>query len=249
MGIQIKLQAFEGPLDLLLHLIEKNKVDIYDIPIVDITSQYINYIDKMKENNLEIMSEFLVMAATLIKIKSAMLLPDDKKEEEQEQQEDPRQELVERLLEYKMYKLMAEELKYKQVQADKVIFKKPDIPKEVEEFKREIDPKELLSDLTLSKLQDIFKSVIKKQNNRVDPIRSKFGKIEREEISLSDKMIYVENYAKSHKKFSFKNILENNRYKTDIIVTFLSILELIKVGKIKIIQEDIFSDIIVEYKM
>ena len=102
MELTVKLQVFEGPLDLLLHLLEKNKVNIYDIPIVEITNQYMEYIAEMKRNDLNVMSEFLVMAATLIDIKSRMLLP--KKESEEE---DPRAELVQQLLEYKMYKRMA----------------------------------------------------------------------------------------------------------------------------------------------
>nr|MCR5798154.1 segregation/condensation protein A [Eubacterium sp.] len=114
MGIPVKLEVFEGPLDLLLHLIEKNKVDIYDIPIVLITEQYLDYVQQMEKANMDIMSEFLVMAATLVKIKSKMLLP---VEEEDEEYEDPRQELVERILEYKMYKYASFELKDRQVDA------------------------------------------------------------------------------------------------------------------------------------
>ena len=102
MGIPVKLEAFEGPLDLLLHLIEKNKINIYDIPIVEITDQYMEYIRQMKTESLDVMSEFLVMAATLLDIKSRMLLPPEVTEEGEEIE--PREELVEKLLEYKMYK-------------------------------------------------------------------------------------------------------------------------------------------------
>jgi len=105
MGIPVKLQVFEGPLDLLLHLIDKNKIDIYDIPIVEITEQYMDYIRQMKEADLNIMSEFMVMAATLLDIKCRMLLPKEVNEEGEE--EDPREELVQQLLEYKMYKYMS----------------------------------------------------------------------------------------------------------------------------------------------
>ena len=101
MGIDIKVNAFEGPLDLLLHLIEKNKVDIYDIPISEITSQYLDYIRSMEEEDLDVLSDFLVMAATLLKIKAKMLLPVN---EEEEEEGDPREELVRRLIEYKIYK-------------------------------------------------------------------------------------------------------------------------------------------------
>lgn len=109
MELSYKLEKFEGPLDLLLHLIEKNKVNIYDIPIAEITDQYMEYVRQMDEENLDVVSEFLVMAATLLDIKARMLLPKEVNEEGEE--EDPRAELVMRLLEYKKYRLMSEELK------------------------------------------------------------------------------------------------------------------------------------------
>ena len=131
MKIDIKLDVFEGPLDLLLHLIEKNKVSIYDIPIVEITNQYMEYIREMEKTySMESMSEFLVMAATLLKIKSKMLLPQPEKEEE----EDPREELVRRLTEYKMYKYAAEELKDLSVDAQKVFFKPETVPEEIKYY-------------------------------------------------------------------------------------------------------------------
>lgn len=122
MGIPVKLQVFEGPLDLLLHLIEKNKIDIYDIPIVEITSQYMEYIRQMEREDLNVMSEFLVMAATLLDIKCRMLLPKEINEEGEE--EDPRAELVEQLLQYKMYKYMSYELQDRQVDADQYFYRK-----------------------------------------------------------------------------------------------------------------------------
>ena len=130
MGIPVKLQVFEGPLDLLLHLIEKNKIDIYDIPIVEITNQYMEYIKAMQKEDLNIMSEFLVMAATLLDIKCRMLLPKEVNEEGEE--EDPRQELVEQLLEYKMYKFMSYELKDRELDGDRVMYKSATIPDEVQ---------------------------------------------------------------------------------------------------------------------
>ena len=129
MAIPVKLGVFEGPLDLLLHLIEKNKVDIYDIPIVEITEQYLDYIRQMQHEDMNVMSEFLVMAATLIDIKCRMLLPKEVNEEGEE--EDPRAELVEKLLEYKMYKYMSFELKDRLVDAAKSLYREAQIPKEV----------------------------------------------------------------------------------------------------------------------
>ncbi len=246
MGIPIKLEAFEGPLDLLLHLIDKNKINIYDIPIVLITEQYMEYISAMQSKDMEIMSEFLVMAATLLNIKSKMLLPKNVVEETKEE-EDPRKELVERLLEYKMYKYMSYELKDRQIDASKMLYKQPTIPKEVKNFKEEVNLDELLSDLTLNKLHSIFKSVMKKQVEKIDPIRSKFGKIEKEEVNQEEKMIYIEAYAKEHIHFSFRQLLEVQSSKMDMIVTFLGILELMKMGVLNIKQEAIFDDIFITY--
>ncbi|BCN31393.1 segregation and condensation protein A [Anaeromicropila herbilytica] len=245
MGIPVKLEVFEGPLDLLLHLIDKNKVNIYDIPIVLITEQYLEYVKNMQTKDLNIMSEFLVMAATLIKIKSKMLLP--KEDKEDEEKEDPRQELVDRLLEYKMYKFISEELKDKQQDAAKVMFKNPSIPDEIRDYKEEINIEELLGDITLSKLHRIFESVIKKQADKIDPIRSKFGQIEKEEINLSDKMSYIEEFAKKNHTFGFRKLLEEQCSKMDLIVTFLGILELMKTGIIQILQENLFEDILITY--
>ena len=244
MEMNVKLQVFEGPLDLLLHLLDKNKVNIYDIPIVEITNQYMEYLEEMKRRDLNILSEFLVMAATLIDIKSRMLLPAT--EEESEEEDDPRNELVQQLLEYKMYKCMAYELKDRQLDACRFMFKEPTIPDEVLAFEEPINMEELVADVTLSQLNEIFKSIMKKQVDKIDPIRSKYGKIEKEEVSLEDKMAQLENYARENKHFSFRALLEKQSSKVEIIVTFLAILELMKVGKIFISQEKIFDDIKIE---
>ncbi|MCR5666991.1 MAG: segregation/condensation protein A [Eubacterium sp.] len=246
MDLNFKLEIFEGPLDLLLHLLEKNKVNIYDIPIVEITKQYMEYINQMQTEDLNVMSEFLVMAATLLDIKSKMLLPSNELEEEEE---DPRAELVERLLEYKMYKCMSYELKDRQMDAAKVLYKYPTIPKEVEEYVEPINMDELIGDMTLEKLNIIFQSIVKKQKEKIDPIRSKFGKIEREEVSLEDTMDKVRVYAKSHNSFSFRTLLENQKGKMQLIVTFLAILELMKMGTLWIRQDDLFDDIYIESKI
>ena len=247
MAISVKINVFEGPLDLLLHLIEKNKIDIYDIPIVEITDQYMEYIHSMEKEDLGVMSEFLVMAATLIDIKSRMLLPAPETEDEEE--EDPRAELVQQLLEYKMYKCMAYELRDRQMDAERVLFKEPTIPPEVAEYEEPVNMEELVSDVTLARLNEIFKSIMKKQVDKIDPIRSKFGKIEKEEVSLSDKMAYLENYCLTHSRFSFRSLLEAQAGKMEIIVTFLAILELMKTGKIFISQEHTFDDILIQSKI
>ncbi len=241
MAIPVKLEVFEGPLDLLLHLIDKNKVDIYDIPIVEITEQYLDYIKQMETEDMNVMSEFLVMAATLIDIKCRMLLPKEVNEEGEE--EDPRAELVEKLLAYKMCKYMSYELRDRMVDAERNLYKT--LPAEVAQYRQPVDYEELIGDMTLHKLHEIFKQMIKRQEDKIDPVRSTFGKIEKDEIDLDLKTAYVEAYVRSHKTFSFRKLLEKQAGKMEIIVTFLVILEMIKTGRIGIEQEDTFSDIII----
>lgn len=243
MGIPVKLQVFEGPLDLLLHLIDKNKIDIYDIPIVEITNQYMEYIKAMEKTDLNVMSEFLLMAATLLDIKCRMLLPKEVNEEGEE--EDPRQELVEQLLQYKMYKYMSYELKDRQMDGELNFYKKPSIPEEVMEYVAPVDLDLLLSDLTLAKLNRIFKDVMKKQVDKIDPVRSTFGQIEKEEVTLPEKLDYVTEYAREHKRFSFRELLERQASRVQLVVTFLAILELMKVGTVRIEQEEHFDDILI----
>ncbi len=242
-GIPVKLEVFEGPLDLLLNLIEKNKVNIYDIPIVEITEQYLEYVNQMEKQDLDIVSEFLVMAATLIDIKTKMLLP--KKVNEEGKEEDPREELVNQLLEYKKFRYIANELKGKQIEAQKSMFKPPTIPKEVEKYEEPVDIHALLADVTLMKLKSIFEEVMKRQREKVDPIRSKFGKIEKDEVSLVERISDIKKYALQYKKFSFRVLLERQNSKMNVIVTFLAVLELIKGSVIRVEQEYIFDDILI----
>lgn len=244
MAISVKLEVFEGPLDLLLHLIDKNKVDIYDIPIVEITEQYLDYIKQMETEDMNVMSEFLVMAATLLDIKCRMLLPKEVNEEGEE--EDPRAELVQKLLEHKMYKFMSMELRDRQVEAERFYYRRKALPKEVADYKAPLNYEELIGDMTLQKLNEVFKMVIKKQENKIDPIRSTYGNIEKDEVDMDQRFLYVEAYAREHKRFSFRKLLEKQNSKMNVIVTFLVILELMKSGKIIISQENIFDDIMIE---
>ena len=244
MSISYKLEQFEGPLDLLLHLIEKNKVSIYDIPIAEITDQYLEYVSQMEREDLNVVSEFLVMAATLLDIKSRMLLPAEVNEEGEE--EDPRAELVERLLEYKMYKYMAFELKDRELDAEKVFYKNPTMPKEVARYEPPVDLDKLLDGLTLAKLQRIFESVMKRREDKVDPIRSNFGTIRQEPVSLEEKITSVMDYARKHRRFSFRAMLERQGDKLEVVVTFLAVLELMKIGKIHLTQEHLFDDMEIE---
>ena len=244
MDITYKLEHFEGPLDLLLHLIEKNKVSIYDIPIVEITNQYLDYVNHMDKEDLNLVSDFLVMAATLIDIKSRMLLP--REEEEESEEEDPRTELVNRLLEYKKYKYISQELADLEDSAGLHLFKPATVPPEVARYEPPVDLDELLDGLTLARLQTIFHQVMKRKEDKIDRVRSSFGTIKKEPISLEERIGSVMDYARKHRTFRFRQILEQGADKLEVVVTFLAILELMKIGKIHLTQEHLFDDMEIE---
>ena len=244
MEISYKLEHFEGPLDLLLHLIEKNKVSIYDIPIVEITNQYLDYVNHMDQEDLNLVSDFLVMAATLIDIKSRMLLP--REEEEEGEEEDPRTELVHRLLEYKKYKYISQELAELEDSAGMHLFKPATVPPEVARYEPPVDLDQLLDGLTLARLQAIFQQVMKRKEDKIDRVRSSFGTIKKEPVSLEERIGSVMAYARKHRTFRFRQILEQSTDKLEVVVTFLAVLELMKIGKIHLTQENLFDDMEIE---
>ena len=129
-----------------------------------------------------------------------------------------------------------------------MLFKPNTVPPELKDIKEDVKIDDLLDGLTLSKLHQVFKTLLARQEDKIDPIRSKFGRIEREEVNLSDKIRFIDRFGSKHKRFSFKNLLEGQHSKVDIIVTFLGILELIKMGRIHVVQEEIFDDIMIDYK-
>ena len=227
MGIPVKLPVFEGPLELLLHLIEKNKIDIYDIPIVEITNQYMEYIRQMEREDL----------------KCRMLLPKEVNEEGEE--EDPRQELVEQLLQYKMYKYISYELRDREVLGGQRFYRDAPLPKEVAQYSQPVDLDELIGDLTLTRLHEIFREVIRRQHDKIDPVRSRFGKIEKEEVTLPEKMEFLAEYTRTHRSFRFRDLLMRQTSKVQVIVTFLAVLEMMKAGKITVRQEDTFGEIMI----
>ena len=243
-SLDLKLNIFEGPLDLLLHLIEKNKYNIFDIPIVEITDQYIAYLDAMDETDMDTMSEFLVMAAQLIAIKAKMLLP--KEETPEEEELDPRAELVRSLLEYKMYKYASYQLKDMELDADKTFYKEESIPAEVRNYREDVDPAEVVGDTTLIRLNEIFQELIRREIFRVDPVRSKFGTISREEIRLEDRMVEIRQEIRGLRSINFRTLLGRKRGRMNIIVSFLAILELMKSGLITIRQEETFGEILID---
>ena len=248
MEIELKLEAFEGPLDLLLHLIEKNKVSIYDIPIALITQQYMEYIDAMTQKNLQmdVMSEFLVMAATLLDIKSRMLLPAEKDEEGEEI--DPRDELVRQLLEYKTFKYMSFELRERENTAQGVWVRRPSIPRQVQQYREPVDPDEVLdkAGITLQGLYKIFQEVMKRREDLRDPVRAGFGKIEKEQIDTQEAILFVERYIMNRRHCTFRSLLMLREGRMYTVVTFLTILELMKRGRVYVTQESNFGEILIE---
>lgn len=237
MAIEIKLEVFEGPLDLLLHLIEKNKLNIYDIPIVVITEQYLEYLKSMEKLNMEVTSEFLVMAATLLNIKAKMLLPVHEEEEE-----DPREELVQKLIEYKKYKYAAKELE-ERIQGPNIVLTRPQqVPLDMvfEEPKAKIE--DLLSQVTLKQLYDIYMRMVLNQKNKIDPIRSQFKSITKDKFTVEQKIDYLIEKLQLLKRFSFRGMVKN-KSKSEAVTTFLALLELIKMNEVLISQECAFADI------
>ncbi len=245
MGIPVKLQAFEGPLDLLLHLIDKHKIDIYDIPVSLITDQYLEYIQQMREQKMEIASEFLVMAATLLELKSRMLLPKEEKPDEEEEETDPREELVKRLLEYKMVRYQADELRDRSVEASRNLYREQQLPEEVKTYEPPIDYEKLIGKATIESLEKTFQEVLRRQRNRVDTVRSGFGKIEREEYDVVGRERYIRERIAKADNLSFRALLEEQPGKEEIIVTFLVVLDMAKSGEIHLIQDDNFGEILI----
>ncbi|MCT4612575.1 MAG: segregation/condensation protein A [Clostridia bacterium] len=237
--MEFKLENFEGPLDLLFHLMEKHEVDIYDIPIAMITQQYLDYMEKFDED-MENMSEFLVMAATLIKIKSKMLIPLLK---EEEPEEDPREDLIQKLLEYKKIKMTVEYLKEREEKYNRRAFKEP-----IEvAFEQETESlEEVLEGVDLRKLFELFKNAVNSNENKKDKMRLEFKSVKRDVFKISDKMEYVEKLILKNREAKFSSLFNEEFEKMEAVVTFLAILELIKVKKVKVKQKENFEDIFIE---
>lgn len=240
MGYKVILETFEGPLDLLCHLIEKSKIDIYDIPISEITDQYLDYLKKMNEMDLEVTSEFLVMASTLLEIKSKMLLPKEKNNdgEQLEIEEDPREELVTKLIEYKKYKEVAKKLKSKENIQKKALFK----PKE--EIEIEDNEKIDLKSICMEDLVKAFNKVLKKRYNYSENLID-INEIEKDDITIEEGINKITTALNKKNKIKFNDLFNNRTSIDEVIVIFLSILELIKQKKIIATQKNNFSDILI----
>ena len=228
------INDFEGPLDLLLHLIKTSKMDIYDIKIEEITSQYLDFINRMNELNLDVASEYLVMASELTLIKSKMLLP---RHEDEEEEEDPRENLVNRLIEYQRYKEMIDE--FKSLERDrKDIFTKD--PMNLYEYS---DPIKNDGDITLDNLVEALNKFLQRKEDE-KPLETK---IARKELLVTDRTNEIRSLLKKKKKISFFDLFEIKK-REYVVVTFLSILEMAKKGEITITQENNFNNITVNAK-
>ncbi|NLZ52154.1 MAG: segregation/condensation protein A [Thermoanaerobacteraceae bacterium] len=240
MALNIKIDAFEGPFDLLFHLIEKNQIDIYDIPIAELTEQYLVYIDKITEHQLDIASEFLVMAATLLSIKSKMLLPSKRKQDTESELAvaeddyvDPRSDLMHKLLEYKKFKEIAVHLRNKE-QGQQLIFKRP--PEDLSLMWTYEIP---LAEITFEDLKSAFISVMSKEKPE-----EKVSKVSRDPMPLSRKVIEVYRMLRQKSKLFFSRLYEKKTSKVEIIMTFLAVLELVKMNRINAVQEKQFGEIV-----
>lgn len=241
--VTFKLETFEGPLDLLLHLIDKSEVDIYDIPVKLITDQYMEYLNQLQEMELEITSEFLVMAATLLSIKSQLLLPKPPVleldwEDMEDDTADPRAELVQKLIEYRKFKGIAEHLRDKELARSLVFTREPeDLAPYVPEAQE--NPVEGLS---VTDIVWAFRKALRKLS-----VRNTVAKIRRDEISVKDRMAeVVDELGSGGGKLLFTKLLGEEVTRDHVVVTFLALLELMKMKRIVCFQHHLFDDIVIQ---
>lgn len=232
---KIKIENFEGPFDLLFHLLEKNQFSIYDIPVNIITDQYMDYLFAMQELDLEIASEFLVMAATLLHIKSRMLLPE--KKEVREDEADPREELVLRLLEYKKYKEFSGTMRQREKDWSVLYYKLP----EAIQFTRSDETMELLP----PELKRVYSELLERNRKKINPNVSGINQIiQHEKVSLKSKMREIVRELLHRTTFRFSELFSlKHKSKMDVLTGFLAILELTRMKRIKLEQRKQFSDI------
>ena len=228
------INDFEGPLDLLLHLIKTSKMDIYDIKIEEITKQYVDFINKQKEMNLTVASEYLVMASELVELKSRMLLPKNDEEEE----EDPREELVNKLIEYQKYKEMISSFKELEKERKDIFTKDPINYNEYSDHYIEND-----GTVTLDDLVDALSKFLERKELE-KPISTKITK---REVTVQDRTIEIRSILSKKKKVSFFDLFKV-RTREYVVVTFLTILEMAKFGEIEIVQENNFNNIVINKK-
>ncbi|MDR1687632.1 MAG: segregation/condensation protein A [Clostridiales bacterium] len=241
--IIFKLDVFEGPFELLFHLIEKNEMDIYDIKIASLTDQYMEYLQSYENRDMDDMSAFLLMAATLLMIKSEMLLPKVKNEDGTE--EDPRLKLTEMLLEYKRFKEIAGVLKNKEAETGIMLFKKPDAEFfEIINVQRTPLPGEVLQGVTIEEIRRVFNDVMRRRELRQDKIRGGFGTVNLDRFTVDEKIALLRERLKENGKLFFSRILLETSCREEAVVTFCAVLELIKMNIVTAKQRGNFADIV-----
>jgi segregation and condensation protein A len=225
---RVKLEIFEGPLDLLLYLIRKDEIDIYDIPIARITEQYLAYLELMKELDIAVAGDFLVMASTLIYIKSKLLLPPDPKAEgEGDLSEDPRAELVERLLEYQKFK-SASQMLYSRGEIEAACYTRGSL---------ETDSSNPEVSATVFDLLRVFREILKRAEDKIEL------EIARDEVTIAEKLAQIHDLLDRYEQINVRELFEMSRSKRELILTFLAFLELVKEWKIHLVQRELFGDI------
>jgi len=232
MSTNVQLEIFEGPLDLLLHLIKKNELSITDIPIATITEQYLATLELMQGLNLDVAGEFLVMAATLIHIKSRMLLPPGEEEGEDEEEGDPREELIRRLLEYQRFKEAAGELEKREILMRDVFVRSPDLPEDVEPAG--------FGGLSLFDLISALRQVLERFPEE------RIHEVTLEKISVREKMNFLLDDLRRRGKVIFQSLFEAAASRMEVVVTFLAMLELVKIRAIRVMQEEREGPIVIE---
>lgn len=230
---QVRIDNFEGPLDLLLHLIKKSEINIYDIPIAVIANQYLTYLEAMEDLNLTVAGEFLVMAATLLQIKSKMLLPVDETVENEEDGPDPREELVRRLLEYKQFKDAARQLDNQERMWREHFTREQSLPVELESGEA------LLEDMSLFDLVDALKGILDRNPGK------HLLEIIPDNLTVRDRMNAILEALERQESVTFSSLFEFSSHRMVIIVTFLALLELIRLRTARVFQGEHFGPILV----
>ena len=234
---QINLDTFEGPLDLLLYFIKRDELNIYDIPIAKITREYLEYLNMMHTLDLQIAGEFVEMASNLMSIKAKMLLPRFSEASENDDIEDPRNELVQRLLEYQQYKEMGKEMKKLEEENISYFHRNPNLTY----VDRNIDAKEILHKISLFDILTAFKNVLDKIPDESIP-----HEVQLEDVNIDDQTKYLYTFFIKKSKVNFSTVVKTIKNRVVLIVTFVAILEMIKTQQIRIYQTDLFEDFIIE---
>ncbi|MDR0920267.1 MAG: segregation/condensation protein A [Oscillospiraceae bacterium] len=239
----VKTETYQGSMELLCRLIEKNKLNIYDIPISLLADQYIEIVNEM-ESDMEGMSEFLLLASELLEIKARLLIPSEKTDGEEE--EDPREKLARRIEEYRKYKSAAELLALTEDANEFIFFKSFDTT--IPEVKTELKPEEALSGITIPFLYAAFREIINRRSLRTDKIRAGFSSVSHDNFTVEEKSLKIIKKLQSEHSVSFASLFVKKPSKQEEVTTFLALLELVRSGKIFVIQDTTFGDIILSLK-